>query len=385
MLNYKIDLFSIFIFLGIVQAVFLSVFFLFNENRKNKTNLFTGLLLITIAASSFEILLMYTGYIVHCLHLVDFSEPFAFLIGPFVFLITITYTRETLPRLYWLHFIFAGAYLILLIPFLIAPEEVKYNAWIESYDLALPFRPYDYEAHNPRKLWLTDQHTALTLVSLLLYAALTLKEVFHFFRVNNVNFLKPSGEPFKKLQAIVVQVCFVTLLILIVKAFNPNDTGDHMFTAYLSLLIYMISFHVMRSSGFFKSPVEREKIKVKPHAVSSEEQNELVRRIRTIMENEKPYLNSDFSLPELARLTNTTVHGLSQVINTVIGKSFFELTASYRVEEAKQLLVRLHNVKVEEIAEMVGYSSRSSFNTVFKKLAGVTPSQYRDKELANTQ
>jgi YesN/AraC family two-component response regulator len=95
------------------------------------------------------------------------------------------------------------------------------------------------------------------------------------------------------------------------------------------------------------------------------------------MTSKKPFLKSDFSLPELAHQLGTTVHILSQSINEGLGKNFFEMVAEYRVKEAKHLLVDKPNIKVEEIAEQVGYNSKSSFNTAFKKLTGSTPSEYR--------
>jgi AraC-like DNA-binding protein len=79
----------------------------------------------------------------------------------------------------------------------------------------------------------------------------------------------------------------------------------------------------------------------------------------------------------LARMLGTSVHTLSQVINDGLGRNFFEMTAEYRVEEAKSLLKSQPNIKVEEIAVQVGYNSKSSFNTSFKKIAGKTPSEFR--------
>jgi AraC-like DNA-binding protein len=57
------------------------------------------------------------------------------------------------------------------------------------------------------------------------------------------------------------------------------------------------------------------------------------------------------------------------------------MVAEYRVTEAKKLLKDRPNIKVEEIAEQVGYNSKSSFNTVFKKLTGSTPSEFRAGKL----
>jgi AraC-like DNA-binding protein len=61
------------------------------------------------------------------------------------------------------------------------------------------------------------------------------------------------------------------------------------------------------------------------------------------------------------------------------------MTAEYRVEEAKKLLKEKQNIKVEEIAEQVGYNSKSSFNTAFKKITGLTPSEFRNGKNANDQ
>src|SRR5579871_3510858 len=103
-MNYHIDLFAIFIFLGIVQAIFLSFFFLTGENRKVRANLFEGFLLIAIACNNTEIFVMYTGYIVNCLYLVDFSEPIALAIGPALYLMVRSRARGEVSRKEYLHF-----------------------------------------------------------------------------------------------------------------------------------------------------------------------------------------------------------------------------------------------------------------------------------------
>lgn len=103
----------------------------------------------------------------------------------------------------------------------------------------------------------------------------------------------------------------------------------------------------------------------------------LLKKLEATMTSGKPFLQPDFSLPALADQLKVSVHQLSQVINEGLGKSFFEMTAEYRIDEAKRLLKEKANIKVEEIAEQVGYNSKSSFNTAFKKITGMTPSEWR--------
>ena len=197
------------------------------------------------------------------------------------------------------------------------------------------------------------------------------------FQTKKESLLKTKHPTFLQLRSSVFQIVLVTILIFMVKLFYRGDTGDHLFAAYISIPIYLISFQVIRQSGFFKQPNLVDQQKYKSSSLSLDSQNEIIMKLKSRMEIEKPFLKPDFSLPELASQLRLSVHQLSQVINDGLGKSFFEMTAEYRVEEAKRLLKAKANIKVEEIAEEVGYNSKSSFNTAFKKITGQTPSEWR--------
>jgi YesN/AraC family two-component response regulator len=97
------------------------------------------------------------------------------------------------------------------------------------------------------------------------------------------------------------------------------------------------------------------------------------------LETKHYYSDNLASLSELARKIGESPHHVSQVINEKLDQSFFELLASYRVEEAKKILLddKKNKLTVEEISEMVGYNSKTAFNNAFKKLAGKTPSEFR--------
>jgi len=186
---YRVDLFALFIFLGIVQAFFLAFFFLSNGNRSNKTNLFQGIMLISIALCVLEIFLNYTGYILQCLPLVDFSETFSFLIGPAFYLMILSLTRGEISRKQYLHFLFAPIYLILQLPFLLASNAVKYHAYMHSY---YPDFPHPAHFGETRWFWVTDHHSQTTLISLGIYALLGLYEVVRAFRLKKESFWKPN-------------------------------------------------------------------------------------------------------------------------------------------------------------------------------------------------
>ena len=91
------------------------------------------------------------------------------------------------------------------------------------------------------------------------------------------------------------------------------------------------------------------------------------------------YLNPQVSLHELAEKLNTSSKILSQVINQSFNKSFFDFINSFRIEEAQHIMKQSSDDKltVLEVMYMVGFNSKSSFNTAFKRATGQTPSEFR--------
>jgi AraC-like DNA-binding protein len=375
---YRVDLFAVFILLGIVQALFLSFFFLTRENRKIPANLYHGILLLTMVACLLEVLLMYTGYIQHMLHLVDFSEAPAFLIGPALYLMVVSLIHGVPGKRPYLHFIFPVVYLLLQMPFLLQPENEKYNAYISSYHPGLPYRKV-HHAFDPRPFWVTDNHSATLLISLFLYGILVVVEVIKAFRQKRESLLHTQNPVLRKVRAGILHLALVFGIILLVKLIYRADTGDHLSAAFLSLTAYFTSFNIIRQSGFFSHAGLAEAPRYKNSSVTPATQKELLEKLTRLMAEKKPFLNNDFSLPGLAQALHASVHAVSQAVNEGLGKSFSELTAEYRIEEARRLLKEMPHIKVEEIGLLVGYNSKSAFNTAFKKITQRTPSEYRSQ------
>jgi len=102
-------------------------------------------------------------------------------------------------------------------------------------------------------------------------------------------------------------------------------------------------------------------------------------RLEFFMHSQQAYLQSDLTLPKLAKAVECSVNHLSQVINSGFGMSFFDYVNRYRIEHAKDLLSRLsgQNGAVLNVAFTVGFNSNSAFYAAFKKCVGQTPAQYR--------
>ena len=161
-----------------------------------------------------------------------------------------------------------------------------------------------------------------------------------------------------------------------------SDIGGYIVASYISFMIYATSYQVLNRSDFFAhqgSFLNLPISKYQKSSLSEEDKNLILARIRKEMEENKYFTNNLASLSGLSKQLNESSHHVSQVINEKLNKNFFELLAAYRVEYAKKLIGEDKEVKltVEELAEMVGYNSKSSFNIAFKKNTLVTPSEYR--------
>jgi AraC-like DNA-binding protein len=100
--------------------------------------------------------------------------------------------------------------------------------------------------------------------------------------------------------------------------------------------------------------------------------------LEKIMANQKPFTNADLTLNELATAINVSPNHLSQVINTLSGKTFYHYINTYRIGEFLKLSSLPENRKFtyQGLAQQCGFSSKTTFNKYFKLQTGKTPSEY---------
>lgn len=108
------------------------------------------------------------------------------------------------------------------------------------------------------------------------------------------------------------------------------------------------------------------------------EKSGLIRQIESLMEDEKIFRQKQITLAALATKLETNTTYLSRIINEHFGMNFSNFINMHRIREAQKMFATNKHkaMTLEGISESVGYQSRSTFNTAFKKNTGVTPSVY---------
>ncbi len=114
-------------------------------------------------------------------------------------------------------------------------------------------------------------------------------------------------------------------------------------------------------------------------SISPEKTREIMDRVTKVMDEERPYLDPGLTLPMLADMAGVSRNLLSQAINEHTRQNFYDFVNFYRVETVKEYLKDpgKRDMNVLHIAFDAGFNTKATFNAVFKKSTGLTPSQYR--------
>ncbi len=112
------------------------------------------------------------------------------------------------------------------------------------------------------------------------------------------------------------------------------------------------------------------------------ENKDQIQILKDFMKEEEPYLNPSLSIRNLADQLKIPMRDLSVLINQDLKQHFFDFINEYRIEKAKNILKdsSKNKLTILETLYEVGFNSKSSFNTAFKKHTGKTPTQFRKSE-----
>jgi len=387
--DIHIGIFDVFIFLGVFQGLFLSLFFIKNFQKNRKANLYQGLLLLLLSLTIFEEWLNNTGYIVKVLPITNFSEPFNFAFAPLFYLYVINSLNPEGKRHEWAHFVFAIFWLFMMVFQFIQPDDIKYNSYIHTKHPDWGTLKVAYKISDD-PLGIRPYCNQLLAVQFIIYFSLSINVLIKKIRSVGQTVFNTDNELLIVLRNTTIHFLLILFIFLAIKFYfgMRSDIGDYMIAAYISFMIYSTSYQVLNRSDYFSQPgsfLSFPIIKYQKSSLSEENKETILFKIRREMEGNSYFTNNLASLSGLAKQINESSHHVSQVINEKLNKNFFELLASYRVEYAKKLIQKDKDSKltVEELTDLVGYNSKSSFNNAFKTLTSKTPSEYR--KLLNNQ
>lgn len=124
-----------------------------------------------------------------------------------------------------------------------------------------------------------------------------------------------------------------------------------------------------------QSPVEDVQ-KYKKSALSETDAARIAERLEQAMQDDRLYLDPNLSLTKLARHVRVASNHVSQTLNEALEETFFDYVNRWRIEAALPHIAEGKET-VLNIALDVGFNTRSTFYTAFKRVTGMTPRAYR--------
>ena len=367
--------------IGIFLSLFLAVL-LFTKKHRILSDTILGICLISISIYLLNYYLHYLGYWQKYPHLVGATHPFPLLYGPFVYLYVVMNLRKE-QRFKWkdiLHFLPFMLTYVSMFPFLFG-YSAEQKAMIDEEDFNSPFRYF---------FILTFIEYAIVSA---VYLILTYIKINHYQRIIKINFGYNEGISLWWLLMLldgfgIIYAAGVVSFIYVAQFdlnINFGFNAELIPYALFVVSVAFIGFFGIRYQGVFTNEIKaielvepQEENKYKKSGLKDAEGELLHQQVCALMQKEKPYLEPKLSLGQLAEMLGVAANKLSQVINQYEEKNFYDFVNGYRVQE---FIVRAQcesnkNLNLLGIAYGSGFNSKSSFNQVFKKMMGETPSAY---------
>ncbi|MTI31606.1 helix-turn-helix domain-containing protein [Xanthovirga aplysinae] len=256
---------------------------------------------------------------------------------------------------------------------------------------------------NTVTFFVRDQYLPGRIVfGLIFYSSILIYTIFTFIKLSNYRRLLKAGLENYSSEVPLFWLSFLTfffsalfffyLILGGINAFTFSERFDISSLSHigLTILAYVVSYFGLRQTNLTSS----EKIEKQEHdnlvesissglknKFSSEEAEDIMQELKDLMEKEEPYLNPELTLGNLANRINISKYDLTYLLNNHLGKNFFAFVNEFRLRAVIRKLENSENnhLTIISIAYDCGFNSKSSFNTLFKKQLGLTPSEYRKK------
>jgi len=185
--------------------------------------------------------------------------------------------------------------------------------------------------------------------------------------------------------SILINSFFVTDLFISIAPFGMMQLLGFIIA---SVYLVFIGFYGLRQENLFLTKsidLNLEKLITNTTEYHSkplkDEEKDFIQQLLKHMEEKKPYLQPEITIKMLSEELNVSSEYLSETINNTLNKNFFDFINYYRVEEFKNQCKNEKNkhLSILGLASECGFNSKATFNRVFKKVTGLTPSEYIEK------
>jgi len=364
-----LSLISLLSFLITFQLLFVGIFLITHKKGNRRNNILLGTLFILIAWNIGGLTLQMNGVVLKWEFLQMIDDGFFLLYGPIIYF----YTQGVIFKDYKL----SGRHLLHLMPYLLLTALLLY---------VRDFSPITSEEIIKSDLpWQFYSISALVYIHFFVYLGLSYRSLWDYRKIIKNKYSQIDQINLDWLSFSLNTFGLLTIVSLIHNFIALAENRFVFMVTLVLLLIFIfyfvnrVIFKALRQSEIFAGIAQNETTKYLGSNLTTGQVEEYKAQLLHMIQNEKPFLNPQVSLTDLSEKLSVSSKHLSQVINQSFNKNFFDFINSYRIQEAQQILKESRDDKltVLEVMYDVGFNSKSSFNTAFKKETGQTPTEFR--------
>lgn len=358
------------------QAFFLSIILFLHKKGNVAANRILAVLILLFSYYFTFISAYWTNYLIEFPHMIGTVRILNYSWGPLFFLYVSSVLEKENKFDYrkLLHFLPALIYIGFSFKIYLLDTDAKIR-------IAKIMLSTGYENLN---IWMLIP-SAMFNLHIFIYILFSLRKINSFS--NNVNVSKNTLEYINLSWLRKFSVGFVGFFlawffyeILMFTGIEYYIEADYVITFFGVVVIYTIAIFTIRQPEIFSGiSAVKSDVKYERSAIPQEEAAAYINKLDDIMRRDRLFLNPELNLKMLADLLDISQHKLSQILNEFLKMNFAEYLSKLRVEEAKARLVNpdFSNYTILSIAYDVGFNNKVSFNNAFKKITGITPSEYK--------
>lgn len=369
-----ITIVSVAFFVASSVGCFLSLMLFFSRKGNMKANKYLALLIFCFSLLQIWDVLIQTGLLVDYPHMLLVLNPLLFVLGPLIYFYVraLTSLDWKFRRMLVIHFLPAAGLYAYFFPIYSLSGEDKVRL------IAKAFLNHEFII-NPAFYICGEIHILAYLlfsVRILVEHSRSIRNSFSFTEQVSLTWLRNLLIIFIVLWlAFAVRVFYHSPLIWEISAFLALTT------------IYVIGYFGYNQPLIFPKPKiaaepepdQAEKKKYATSALTDEEIDNYLSRLRALMDTERLFQRTDLKLDDVAEKLDLPSYYVSQVINQKLGKNFYDFVNEYRVEEVKRRFAdkKYDNMTILAAGLDSGFNSKTAFYSAFKKKTGVTPTAFK--------
>ncbi|MBD8525043.1 AraC family transcriptional regulator [Pseudomarimonas arenosa] len=370
-----IKLIDILFAIGAAQALFFSLLLVFVAQRNRAANRWLSGFIGLWSLVLIDQFLYSTAFYRHTPYLVGWVWPVSAALTPCLYLYACSLMQIPQRRVVW-HGVPVLAYFVLLVEFLALPGEQK---------LRLIYQP----SSPGNSIWQIRWMSHVVLLQVLVYLPLIFLHLHRHQQRIREQFSAIDHLDLLWLRRVLF--AFLTIfLVSLVGTFKAEwlQPSQLLMNALLVLTIFALGLLGARQTPIAPADAALAPQPPSPSAQAAPSayrssrflpQLELSLRdhLLTLMAEHKPHHKSDLTLGELAKLADMSTHDLSQLLNCGLQTKFYDFVNQHRVDDAIDLLKAGTHLSMTDLAVEVGFNSRTTFYSAFKKRTGQTPNGFR--------